>query len=185
MDINQHFRLMSKYNQRMNRQIYDVIKTLSTAQLKEDRGAYFKSIFATLNHILVGDLIWLRRFATHSDNYSSLQALSGYPSPATLDAIIYADINDLIKARQEIDRLIDAWLEHESKESDFDELHIYSDTKGIVSQREFGELVSHLFNHQTHHRGQLTTLLNQLDLDIGVTDFLIDIPDQHNNHQDS
>lgn len=47
----------------------------------------------------------------------------------------------------------------------------------VISTRNFGELICHLFNHQTHHRGQLSTLLSQLELNLGVTDFLIDIPE--------
>ncbi|CAM3083108.1 DinB family protein [Moritella viscosa] len=54
---------------------------------------------------------------------------------------------------------------------------MYSNTAGAVSERNFGALVSHLFNHQTHHRGQLSTILNQLDIDVGVTDLLIEIED--------
>ena len=53
----------------------------------------------------------------------------------------------------------------------------YSNTKGVKSTRNFGELVSHLFNHQTHHRGQVSTLLNQMGHDIGTTDYLFDIPE--------
>ncbi|MAC46924.1 MAG: hypothetical protein CMI12_08730 [Oceanospirillum sp.] len=55
----------------------------------------------------------------------------------------------------------------------------YSNTQGIVSQRNFAELVSHLFNHQTHHRGQVSTLLSQNGIDIGITDFLMEIPDKN------
>jgi len=54
---------------------------------------------------------------------------------------------------------------------------VYANTAGVVSERNFGALVSHLFNHQTHHRGQLSTILNQLDIDVGVTDLLIEIED--------
>lgn len=48
-------------------------------------------------------------------------------------------------------------------------------TQGVISQRNFGKLASHLFNHRTHHQGQLTTVLNQIGLEIGVTDFLFEI----------
>jgi uncharacterized damage-inducible protein DinB len=50
--------------------------------------------------------------------------------------------------------------------------------RGEVQKKNFGSLLLHLFNHQTHHRGQVTTLLSQLSIDIGVTDLLECIPDQ-------
>ena len=61
-------------------------------------------------------------------------------------------------------------------ESDFEEDFLYGNTKGLEFNKNFGEVVAHLFNHQTHHRGQVSTLLNQLGKDIGVTDFFVDIP---------
>ena len=62
-------------------------------------------------------------------------------------------------------------------ESDFEEDFLYRNTQGLEFQNNFGEVVEHLFNHQTHHRGQVSTLLNQLGKDIGITDFIVDIPD--------
>ena len=62
-------------------------------------------------------------------------------------------------------------------ESDFEEDFLYRNTQGLEFQNNFGEVVAHLFNHQTHHRGQVSTLLNQLGKDIGITDFIVDIPD--------
>jgi len=62
-------------------------------------------------------------------------------------------------------------------ESDFEEDFLYRNTQGLEFQNNFGEVVAHLFNHQTHHRGQVSTLLNQLGKDIGITGFLVDIPD--------
>jgi uncharacterized damage-inducible protein DinB len=168
---------MSDYNQRMNSQFYKAIKELSESDMNEDRGAFFKSIIGTLNHILVGDLIWLTRFSKHSERYISLATLSDLPKPEGLDDVVLSNFTLLLEAREKVDLLICQWLKSETKENDFDTSLEYSNTKGVVSKRDFGELVSHLFNHQTHHRGQLSTLLNQMKLDIGVTDFLLEIPE--------
>jgi len=168
---------MSDYNQRMNRQFYKVVKELNYSDINEDRGAFFKSIIGTLNHILVGDLIWLTRFSKHSERYISLATLSDFPQPKGLDDVLFSNFTLLLEARKKVDLLICQWLKSETKENDFDTLLEYSNTKGVVSKRDFGELVSHLFNHQTHHRGQLSTLLNQIKLDVGVTDLLIEIPE--------
>lgn len=104
-------------------------------------------------------------------------ALSTYPKPTSLNSTVFSSLSSLIEAREKIDLLICNWLENETKENDFNKLLAYSNTKGVISECDFGELVSHLFNHQTHHRGQLSTLLNQINSDIGVTDFLCEIPD--------
>ncbi|MFT6986914.1 MAG: putative damage-inducible protein DinB [Psychromonas sp.] len=177
MNLQSHFILMSDYNQRMNSQIYNLVKELDERDVNDDRGAYFKSIIGTLNHILVGDLIWLTRFSKHSNRYRSLVDLSDLPKPKGLDDIIFSDLSLLLEARQKVDLSICRWLKNETIENDFDKLLAYSNTKGVVSKRDFGELISHLFNHQTHHRGQLSTLLNQMKLDIGVTDYLFEIPE--------
>lgn len=177
MNLQKHFILMAKYNLRMNRQIYKTIQCLEEGEINEDRGAYFKSILGTLNHILVGDLIWLTRFSKHSERYISLALLSEFPKPKGLDDIIFTNFTLLLEAREKVDLLICTWLTNEASDHDFNDLLSYSNTKGVVSNRDFGELVSHLFNHQTHHRGQLSTLLNQMKLDIGSTDFLLDIPE--------
>jgi len=177
MNLQSHFILMSKYNLRMNNQVYNFIRELNDVELNRDRGAYFQSIMGTLNHILVGDLIWLTRFSTHSERYVSLLALSMFPKPSGLNSIVFSSLSSLIEAREKIDLLLCNWLENETNENDFNELLSYSNSKGVESERDFGELLSHLFNHQTHHRGQLSTLLHQIKIDVGVTDFLYEIPD--------
>lgn len=172
-----HFTLMAQYNQRMNCQLIDVLNELSHEVLTSDKGAYFGSVLGTLNHILVGDLIWLARFSAHSSRYCSLLALSDLPKPVSLDHALCPNLESFKNMRKHVDLTIKSWLSDEVIEDDFTFILSYANTKGVVSKRNFGELVSHLFNHQTHHRGQVSTLLNQLGLDLGVTDFLMDIPD--------
>lgn len=173
----EHYLLLANYNQRMNRQIYESIEFLHPETLLEDRGAFFKSILGTLNHILVGDLIWLQRFSSFSTRYNSLIKLSALPRPNGLDDLLYLDLSALKISREQVDASIVEWLKHEAHRDDFDKNLLYSNTAGVVSERNFGALVSHLFNHQTHHRGQLSTVLHQLNINVGITDFLIDIPD--------
>lgn len=177
MKYQSHFLLMADYNLRMNEQFYEAAGKLTQEEVSADKGAFFGSILGTLNHILVGDLIWLSRFSTHSTRYQSLKTLQELPQPEGLDQILYPSLELLAPVRQQIDAAIKRWLENEVEESDFTKTLTYKNVKGVTSERNFGELVSHFFNHQTHHRGQASTLLNQLGVDVGVTDFLIDIPD--------
>ena len=173
----QHYLLFAEYNQRMNGQLYQAIEPLSTETINQDRGLFFQSILGTLNHLLVGDLIWLRRFSYFSERYVSLASLVSWPVPTSLSDIRYRDFSELKQARESLDRLIVEWLTNEVYSEDFIHKLVYANTAGVVSERNFGALISHLFNHQTHHRGQLTTVLSQLGIDVGVTDFLLEIPD--------
>ncbi|WP_434999260.1 DinB family protein [Vibrio scophthalmi] len=177
MSTAQHYLLFAKYNQRMNWQQYQAIEPLSIETINQDRGLFFQSILGTLNHLLVGDLIWLRRFGHFSDRYVSLASLVTWPVPTSLNDVIYRDFSELKQARESLDRLIINWLTNEALSEDFTYQLVYANTAGVVSERNFGALISHLFNHQTHHRGQLSTVLNQLGVDVGVTDFLLEIPD--------
>ena len=167
---------MAGYNQRMNHQVYTAAGMLSQAQLKQNCGAYFGSVFNTLNHILVGDLLWLTRFRNHPAAFKILASTDEFPAFISLDQIAYSEFDDLGSARKNLDKLIINWIENGIDEKDYLENIEYVDTQGNLYKRNFAELLSHFFNHQTHHRGQVSTLLKQFGHDIGVTDFLIDIP---------
>ena len=173
-----HFSLMAAYNKRLNHQVYVSANKLSEQQLIQDHGAFFGSVFATLNHILVGDLLWLQRFRNHPSQFKALNTVDSYPAFESLEQIAYTEFSELVIARQSLDELIISWIENEVSEADFSESIEYSDTKGNIYRRNFAELLAHFFNHQTHHRGQVSTLLMQLGHNIGITDFLLDIPSQ-------
>lgn len=177
MFVKSHFQLMASYNARMNHQLLSVVENLNSTDLTENKGAYFQSVIGTLNHILVGDIIWLSRFNLHSECYISLKEVTELPKPKSLSDILYPEFQSYKCAREVVDSAVINWLNKDIDISDFDRNLEYSNTAGIKSSRNFGELVSHLFNHQTHHRGQVSTLLNQMGHDIGATDFLFDIPE--------
>ncbi|MBX2885496.1 MAG: DinB family protein [Granulosicoccus sp.] len=172
------FSLMATYNQWMNRQVYDAAAELRVDQLQEDRGAFFKSILGTLNHLLVGDTIWLQRFSKHPSAFASLQYVREIDPPTSLDAMPYSDFGGLQAARETMDRVIIEFA-NEVSETDLTSVLNYKNMAGEPSARNLAQLLLHFFNHQTHHRGQVSTLLNQLDRDIGVTDLLVLIPDQY------
>ena len=178
MDTNfkNHFILMAGYNTRMNLQVYETASNLTETQLKQDVGAFFGSIFATLNHVFTGDLLWLERFQTHPTGFKSLVKLDQYPAFKSLDQIAYQNFEELVIKRKELDQLITDWVRNDISEQDFHQFIEYSDTRGTVYKRNFAELLFHFFNHQTHHRGQLSTMFSQFGHDVGITDFLIDIP---------
>ncbi len=176
MQLLDNFNMMAKYNQWMNKRLYSIAATLDEVQLTRDLGAFFDSISGTFNHILVADIIWLKRFANHSRRFSSLTYPSSLPHPQSLAQILYPQFRDLKEVRVHMDQVIIDFI-NELNENDLGEVLHYSNTKGKKFNKQLGFLVLHFFNHQTHHRGQISTLLNQLEIDTGVTDLLAIIPE--------
>jgi uncharacterized damage-inducible protein DinB len=167
--------LMAHYNRWMNERMYEAAASLDAATLSADRGAFFGSILGTLNHIAVADTIWLHRFARHEAGFTTLGVLSGFPQPSSLTQPLAPDLAGLRAYRQPLDALIERWVAELTPEHLAGSIR-YSNMAGVSSARNFGALLQHFFNHQTHHRGQASTLLFQAGVDVGVTDLLALIP---------
>ncbi|MFK8015677.1 MAG: DinB family protein [Gammaproteobacteria bacterium] len=166
---------MAEYNRWMNERLYAACAALPDNELREDLGAYFGSILGTLNHGLVGDMIWLQRFSKHQSHFATLEDIRSEPAITQLDKRLHNEFSTLLRARTDLDLVIIS-LCREFEEADFDTALRYTNTEGRSYRRPFGLLVQHFFNHQTHHRGQITTLLSQRGIDVGVTDLLALIP---------
>ena len=168
---------MATYNKWMNEKIYQAAGKLSNTALKEDRSAFFHSIFGTLNHLMVGDIIWLKRFATHPSSAAALQKVSQLTQPRSLDQILFDDFSQLHKQRRWLDEEILVWISS-LKEIDLKGTLRYHNMKAIPAEKPHALLIFHFFNHQTHHRGQLSTLLFQAGEEIGATDLIEIIPNK-------
>lgn len=175
MNLKNHFELLATYNQWMNSKVYEAAGHLSATDLGKDRGAFFGSILGTLNHIFVADTIWLKRFATHPSCLNSLREVADLQNPTSLDQMLFDDLGLLSEQRIWLDRQIINWIA-ELSEDDLEFVLSYHDIKGTPAKKRYSSLVLHFFNHQTHHRGQVSTLLSQAGEDIGVTDLLVQIP---------
>jgi len=131
----------------------------------------------TLNHLIVGDIIWLKRFPQEDRHCQHLQAVEQFIMPNALNQIISTDLNLLLDTRQILVGVILSWISHLS-EPDLDGTLNYTNTQGVRSTKATFDVLIHFFNHQTHHRGQLSTLLFQAGVNIGITDFIAFIPNQ-------
>jgi len=167
-----HVRLLARYNQWMNEKLYNVCCGLSEESLQRDRKAFFGSISGTLNHLLVTDILWLKRFNSHPRGYKSLQAVAALANPLTLDQIMAPSLPEWRATRTRLDEMIVNWSA-EMVEQHLDTVLEYRTMNGETRENTFGDLVLHLFNHRTHHRGQVTTLLSQEGVDVGATDLLV------------
>ncbi len=163
--------LMANYNRWMNTRMYEAAHDLPEEELTRDRGAFFGSIFQTLNHIAVADTIWLHRFSQHPDASGLREDLMMFPQPDSLRQELAGSLRELQDYRYKLDKVILDWSETLTSEQ-LDSLLVYRNMAGQSFSRRLGYLVQHFFNHQTHHRGQASTLLHQAGIDIGVTDLL-------------
>jgi uncharacterized damage-inducible protein DinB len=161
----------------MNQRLYDAAATLPEDELRRDRGAFFGSLLQTMNHIAVADTIWLHRFARHPLDTWLESAMAPCPHPASLRQPLADTLPQLRSYRSQLDDTICSWAGRLSPPQLAATL-AYANTSGQPQARPFGLLVQHFFNHQTHHRGQATTLLIQAGIDIGVTDLLALIPNE-------
>lgn len=168
--------LMANYNRWMNDRLHAACEQLSHQELLQDKGAFFGSILGTLNHIAVGDTIWLHRFSTLPGGFKSLRQLCTYPHPTSLSETLASDLPTWRAYRTRLDELILHWT-NEITETQLITPLTTTNMHGISATRMLGPLLQHFFNHQTHHRGQVSTLLFQVGVDVGETDLLSLIPD--------
>jgi uncharacterized damage-inducible protein DinB len=152
---------MAAYNGWMNRKVHEAAAQLSDEARKRDRGAFFRSIHSTLNHLLYGDRVWLPRFPNAPQ--------PSYPVKG-MGEDIYEDFAELLAARRAMDADIGAWAAAIRDEQLTGDLTWYSGVAKRELTRPRALCVMQMFNHQTHHRGQVTTLLTQAGLDVGSTD---------------
>ena len=165
----EYIRKMADYNRWMNEKVYAAASRLPVQELATERGAFFGSVMGTLNHLMVADLIWLKRFARHPTAHAALAPLEATPIPVALDQRLYEDFSRLRERRAWLDGVIQAWADSLTAE-DIGHVLEYANTRGGHFRKGFAGLVMHFFNHQTHHRGQVTTLLSQAGVDVGETD---------------
>ncbi len=156
----EYVRMMAAYNTWMNERLYDSCGGLSDAVRKRDAGAFFRSIHGTLNHLLLADRIWLGRFVDRPFSVTSLAQE------------LYSDYDELRRERARTDREVTDWVATLSDAALEGDLVYVSIVNPQERRLPLWLAVAHFFNHQTHHRGQLTTLLTQNGLDPGVTDLL-------------
>ena len=161
--LTHHSRTMAAYNTIANERLYETCARLPDAERKKPREAFFGSIHGTLNHLLVGDRIWLARFADHP------RPEGGLATSARLvtDAAAWAE------ARRAVDAGWLAWAEG-LRPGDLDgDLTWVSGVTGGPVTRPRGFVATHVFNHQTHHRGQVHAMLTAAGLRPRDTDLFL------------
>jgi uncharacterized damage-inducible protein DinB len=144
------FSMLAAYNSWANRRLYEAAAALSDADYRADRGAFFKSVHGTLNHLLVGDRIWMKRFTGEGD------------APTKLDAILFDDLPSLRSARVAEDARIERYVERLTDADLAGRIRYRTISNPADIEQPLMPALLHFFNHQTHHRGQVHCLLTGL-----------------------
>jgi uncharacterized damage-inducible protein DinB len=153
---------MARYNRWQNESLYGAAGLLDDAARRADRGAFFGSIHGTLCHLLWGDRLWMHRFA------GTPRPEAGIPASPEL----VADWETLRAERQAFDREIEDWaaaLDPEWLSGDMTWFSAAGDRQFTMPK---ALLVTHMFNHQTHHRGQVHAMLTAAGARPGDTDLI-------------
>lgn len=144
----EHFQTFARYNAWADRRLYDACAQLSDEEYRKDRKAFFRSIHNTLNHLLIGTRVWLARLTKTEHGVKRL------------DEILYDDFATLRRACEAEDERLTHYVDG------LDGMRLasileYKTTAGPVGALPIATILSHLFNHQTHHRGQVHAMLTQ------------------------
>ena len=156
-----HFAMTAGYNAWCNERIYDVAAQLSDADYRADRGAFFKSVHGTLNHLIVTDRIWLKRFSGQGE------------APNRLDAILFENLSELRAAREREDERIVGYIDGLSDADLAGRIRYKTITNPAEIEQPLAPALVHFFNHQTHHRGQVHCLLTGFGLEAPSLDLIL------------
>ena len=144
------YQMFAGYNRWCNERLYEAAAKVSEADYRADRGAFFKSLHGTLNHLLVGDRIWMRRFTGAGE------------LPPSLDAILYEDFEALRAARVSEDTKIARYVDRLSEADLSGTIRYRTFVRPQTIEQALSPALDHFFNHQTHHRGQEHGLLSPI-----------------------
>ena len=155
------FEMFAGYNAWANRRLYDACAALKDDDRHAGLGAFFGSLHGTLNHLLVTDLVWLARF-------------KGEPVPdVQLDTILHDSFAPLRTAREAEDARLIAWVDTLDAATLDAEIAYSPLSRPETIRQPLWSALSHLFNHQTHHRGQCHAMLTRVAMEAPSLDLAV------------
>ena len=162
-DLKQSFQKSARYNTQANRQMFAVLASLTGRARRRDVGAWFGSIHGILNHILICDINWLRRFRALAPDSPVLNHPCLDPPNLSWDHDLHDDFKGLQASRTEVDEQIGAWFDA-FPPAQYGTVFQYRDSTGTRRQAMAGQAFEFLFLHQIHHRGQISQILDAFGL---------------------
>jgi uncharacterized damage-inducible protein DinB len=171
MDTREHFRILADYNRAANEAVYALVAALPPEQYERPCGSYFKTLRGLLGHLVSGDLNWLRRFRLLYPELPVLAAPLLEPAGAVWTPYKPADFASLERDRRLADRL---WIDFvaQADPARLDSVLGYQDSHGNPRRYVAWQALDHVFNHQTHHRGQVSQILDELGVEHDFSNLL-------------
>jgi len=155
-------RFLAEYNQITNDNMNKLIANLSEEEWKRKFGGFFSSIRSLCNHLYICDFNWLKRFGLLRDFEYIKEDF--FTKDLKFNSHAFEDKNEYLKKRKELDEYMKRFV-GEVKEEDLDKYLKYKDSHGNEHNQEYGLVILHVFNHQTHHRGMISIYLEEMKID--------------------
>jgi len=152
--------LFAKYNKVANQKMDEVIKTLSKEEWEKNLGGFFKSVRGLCSHLYICDFNWLKRFSRLRE-FGVFKEAFFAREPYSFKEVLFADMSEYLTNRPILDEKIIAFID-EVNDKDLNSILKYTDSEGNLYEKNFGGLVTHSFNHDTHHRGMVSLYLEML-----------------------
>jgi uncharacterized damage-inducible protein DinB len=153
------FTLLAKYNKKANETMNGLIKTLSDEEWEKSLGGFFSSVRSLCSHLYIADFTWLKRFSKLRQFTTLTEDFLG--RKLSFDETLFEARDEYLRRRPELDDIIAAFA-GELNEGDPEKTLRYNDSRGTAYERNFGALLLHCFNHETHHRGMISVYLEIL-----------------------
>jgi uncharacterized damage-inducible protein DinB len=159
------FQSYARYNKNVNQDMMNILKTVPQKKLTQKFKTYYPTIYDTLFHILLSDISWIKRFEIQFGTYDSLKMTKmGSYDEAKLKEELKRDHKKLFELRETVDGKIENFVK-ELRDDDYTKVLRYKNYKGEDTEKEMWKVLMQMFNHQTHHRGQISELLDMLGID--------------------
>ncbi len=150
-------KMFTFYNKSANEKLIQILVGLTADQIKKDLNGFYHSILGTFQHILKTDIMWLKRLRK---SFPAIACLSEDNIP-DLKTVENEDYKELFPVRRKLDEIFESFS-GEIQEKDLESVISYANMKGDKIEKELWLCLIHLFNHQTHHRGQIAVMLDMI-----------------------
>lgn len=162
-DLKASFQHAARYNARANQEMFGVLAQLTGRARRREAGAWFGSIHGVLNHVIICDINWLRRFRALAPDSAALNHPCLDPPNLSWEHDLHANFRELREGRVQVDRQILAWFDV-CPAAAYDTVFSYQDSAGTTREALAGQAFEFLFLHQIHHRGQISQMLDRCGL---------------------
>ncbi len=153
------YALLAEYNAHANMLLFGVLEKAPSELITREAGSWYGSILGLLNHIMRSELGWLARFRASPSGFKSLASPAAAFDPATAPKQLYDRFADLAKRRKQLDEVLIAFAAELSEDVLAKEVR-FVNSRGEQESYVLGEILVHVFNHETHHRGQISQILD-------------------------